>query len=115
VRTTLMNVVQVVARRSVYAGDGAVELTCPRCEARQEPPPDGGEAVGEWYEQRGPGALACDACAQETPVTEYGYDPPYGFSCLGISFWNWPPLSDAFVHEIRELLGHRVILVHRKL
>lgn len=112
VRTTLMNVVQIIAHRSVHhAGEGGVELICPRCDARQEPPPEWGEAVGEWYDERGPGALACGACAEKTPVTEYAHDPPYGFSCLGISFWNWPPLSHALVHEVGELLGHRVIVV----
>lgn len=112
VRSLHMNVVEVIPHRSVHhGGQGEVELICPRCEARQEPAPEWGAAVAEWHDDRGPGSLACEACGENTPVTEYRYDPPYGFSCLGIAFWNWPPLSDVFVEQIGELLGHRVLLV----
>ncbi len=106
VRTLQMNVAEVIAHRSVHhGGQGDVELICPRCDARQEPPSDWRDAVAEWYEERGPGALARGACGERTPVTEYRHDPPYGFSCLGIAFWNWPPLSHAFVQQVGELLG----------
>lgn len=111
-RTLWMNVVAIVAHRSVFhAGEGGCELICPHCDARHEAAHEWGNAVGEWFDESGPGRLPCPECEIAVPVTEWGYDPPYGFSCLGITFWNWPPLSPRFVDAIAELLGHRVILV----
>jgi hypothetical protein len=42
-------------------------------------------------------------------------DPPWGFGSLGITFWNWGELSDAFVAEPLAHLGHRVMLVTGKI
>lgn len=39
----------------------------------------------------------------------------YGIGKLGLTFWNWPPLSASFVREVTELLGHRSVLVRGKL
>jgi hypothetical protein len=69
----------------------------------------------EWYEQKGPGILACPHCGEERPITEWQHDPPWGFGYLGFEFWNWPPFEPSFVEAAAKQLGHRVILVEGKL
>jgi len=36
---------------------------------------------------------------------------PWGFGNLGLTFWNWPPLSEKFVQTITSKLRHRTVLV----
>jgi hypothetical protein len=112
IRSLVMNVVVVGTKRAVHhAGQFGVHLICSACGLRQDASPDWGDAVGEWYDRRGPGLLMCPQCGTERGVTEWGYDPPYGFSALGVSFYNWPPLDPRFIEEIGAFLGHRVLLV----
>ncbi len=34
---------------------------------------------------------------------------PFAFGELGLTFWNWAPLSDEFRADVRRILGHRVV------
>jgi hypothetical protein len=34
---------------------------------------------------------------------------PCAFAELGLRFWNWPPLADAFVADLAARLGHRLV------
>jgi hypothetical protein len=70
-----------------------------------------GDAAQEWYDSTGPGIPTCPRCGNVEPVTEWGYNPPYGFDNLGFAFWNRPPLKPAFVGEVSRRLGHRTVLV----
>ncbi|AUX22286.1 uncharacterized protein SOCEGT47_027870 [Sorangium cellulosum] len=76
--------------RPLRGGEGGCELICPSCGFRREAPPEWGHAVAEWYERAGPGLLTCPSCGADRAVDRWEYDPPYGFSALGVRFWNWP-------------------------
>lgn len=107
------NGLEVVSKRSVFHNGGlGVELVCTSCGGRFDPPRGlWSGAVGEWYDRRGPGLLACPGCQAMRPITEWQHDPPFGFANLGFTFWNWPNLLDDFVSEIAERLGHHVVVV----
>ena len=86
-------------------------MVCSGCGERFEAPDEWGEAVGEWYETGAAGMVGCPGCGAGRAVTEWEYDPPWGFGYLGFEFWNWPP----FVEECGRRLGHRIVFVSGKL
>ena len=107
---------QVVTGRTVFhTVDGPATATCPRCGAGASF--EGGpifDTIGDWYEG-GEGLAPCAACGEHIRLVEWRIEPPWGFGYLGFEFWNWPPLSEAFIARVGELLGHRMLLVHGKL
>ena len=106
----------VVTKRTVFhSGQGGFELICSACKTKFERPDNWGEAVGEWFEQSGPGELACPVCGVSQPIDRWQHDPPWGFGELGFEFWNWPPLNQAFVGELEKRLGSRIVYVSGKL
>ena len=110
------NGLDIITKRTVFhSGQGQFELVCSTCSGRSEPPEEWGDAVGEWYDKKGPGLLACPRCGESQPIDNWEHDPAWGFANLGFEFWNWPPLTDEFVKRIGERLGHRVVLVAGKL
>jgi hypothetical protein len=91
------------------------DLTCRACGERFEPGEGWSDAVDAWYEGDDAAAYPCPKCGQSERLTEWGGEFPWGFGNLGLTFWNWPPLSASFVREVTELLGHRSALVRGKL
>lgn len=105
-----------VTRRTVFdTGGMGLELECPACGQSMEPATDWSNAVAEWHAGSGKGALACLRCGAVRPVTEWTHRPEWGFASLGITFWNWPELSSAFVADLGALLGHGAQIVHCRL
>jgi hypothetical protein len=116
VRELLRDGLDIITKRSVFhAMPGEVELICTDCGQRFDPPDEWQEAIGEWYDERGPGNLKCPHCGVERPIIAWEHDPVWGFGYLGFEFWNWPPLRKSFVEEVSKRLGHRVVLVEGKL
>lgn len=111
------NGLEITAARTVFfSGPDSFDIVCPACDVRFESPWDGfSDAVGVWYDRSGPGMLVCPGCGMANAVTDWHYDPPFGFGDLGLTFWNWPKLSEAFVATVGEILGHRVFVVHGKI
>lgn len=110
------NGLEVVIGRTVFhAGQFGLTLVCRACGSGV----DGGEAwsaaVGEWFKEQGDGNFACPTCGHAEPVTEWAYDPPWGFGNLGFQFWNWLPLKPAFFAEVSQRLGRRTVLVAGKI
>lgn len=107
---------EVKVGRTVFFAVG-VELKCRACGKVVEPDDEAwGEAVDAWYEGDDTVTLPCPECGHEEKLTEWDGPYPWAFANLGFEFWNWPPLSERFVHEVQEQLGgHRVRLVCSKL
>lgn len=110
---------EVVTERTVFhPGQSELCLVCDRCGKRltdDDIDDSWSDALNEWYTSSGDGLMRCPACGETRPVTEWTYDPAWGFGCLGFTFWNWPVLSPAFVEEVGRVLGHPVKLVVGKL
>ena len=100
-------------RRVFDTGENGLDaIACPSCELRHEPAEiEWLAALGEWFKSNGPGMLACPSCGQSVPLVEWIFDPTWGFGELAFTFTDWP-LSDSFIREISEVLGHRVAYVH---
>jgi hypothetical protein len=110
------NGARFISERTVfYAGGGKdPTLVCPRCDMRFEYNDEWSAAIGEWFEGKGPGLLACVHCHAEAPITEWQHDPLWAFGYLGVEFWNWPDLRPEFIDDVSKFLGHRVRLVRGK-
>ncbi|PTL80598.1 hypothetical protein DAT35_28640 [Vitiosangium sp. GDMCC 1.1324] len=92
------------------------DLTCRMCGARFDPYSDPWvDAVGVWHQGDDSATFDCPKCGRPERVAEWSGESPCGFGNLGLTFWNWPPLSSSFVREMTELLGHRTVLVRGKL
>jgi hypothetical protein len=89
---------------------------CPSCGAALEDP-EGNWRAAElaWIAGDDEAGLHCAACGKESPVAAWTYDSRFGFGNLAFRFWNWPPLSPAFLEELRRELQHPVVLVKGKL
>jgi hypothetical protein len=111
-----VNGMEIIIGRTVFHSLGSpIELVCTACEYRFEFSDDVSEAITEWYERTGPGNVTCSQCGVERPVSEWQFEPPWGFGNLGFEFWNWPTFEPFFIEEISKRLGHRVVHVESKL
>jgi hypothetical protein len=54
-------------------------------------------------------------CRQAVGLNDWIWHPPWGFGCLGFTFWNWPELRPQFVADVSRRLDHRVVRAHGKL
>jgi Zn ribbon nucleic-acid-binding protein len=121
----------LVGRELFFAGQGSADAsgaTCPRCEGTvtfidypESFEPDEAlwapfrEALNAW-KAGGAGDVACPSCAAVSPVTLWRWDDQeIALGSLAFDFWGWPPLDDAFVASVGELLGHKVALIVGKL
>lgn len=108
--------VRLVTSRTVFDTGGlGFVLVCGACRTEHADLPRWGDAVGEWYADAGAGELACPACADTRPVTEWQHLPDFGFAHLGLTFWNWPPLADGFVQALGQRIGQATLVVKAKL
>ena len=112
----LTNGLSIITKRYVYhSGQGGTKLVCRACGARQKPNDEWSHAIDEWYKGNGKGLLACSHCGNVEAINHWKHNPNWGFGNLGFTFWNWPPLTDEFVKQFGENLGHRIIFVSGKL
>jgi hypothetical protein len=106
-----------VGHRLVFQAVGG-EVTCQSCKAQVDLIAHGErwvEAVDAWYAGDDAAAFTCPACGSSELLTEWNGPRPWGFGSLGLAFWNWTLLSDRFVREVTEKLGHRTLVVRSKL
>jgi Zn ribbon nucleic-acid-binding protein len=110
----LSNGLQVsIGRRVFYTGQSGSTITCPSCNAHA--PDKWTDAVNEWYKNEGAALLECIECGNVEPVTDWVFNPAWGFGNLGFTFWNWPPLKKSFLDEFVERIGHRTVFIADKL
>ena len=111
---------QVMVGRAVHADDLSESRSpvalCPKCaktfdDVDEEWP----AAVQAWLAGDNDSALTCPECGSSAPVTAWGYAGRFGFGNLAFRFWNWPPLLEKFVEELKNELGHPVSIVRGKL
>jgi len=101
----------IIKREASINNQGDFEsILCPNCNTKSPQDKTWSNAVTDWYEG-GQGQLECVHCKHTTPVSEWEHIDPWGFGELTFKFWNWPSLSEAFINQLAEKLGHRTILI----
>ncbi|TSE08329.1 hypothetical protein [Aquimarina algiphila] len=110
------NKLEIVTNRKVFenGGNGLVEITCSKCDF-DIIESNWMDAVEEWYYDSGKDDFRCPNCSNQTSITEYLFNPQWGFSELGFTFWNWPEFTEKFVSEIENLLGSKVGIVYGRI
>ncbi len=76
----LTNGLAVITNRTLFhSGQGGSDAVCATCSYRFE---IGGEewgaAVVQWFEDSGPGLLACPECGASQAINHWQHDPPLG-------------------------------------
>lgn len=89
-------------------GDGT---RCPACSAPLELGAAFTDAIEDWY-RGGRGEMTCPSCGASAPITSWPAERPLGFGCAALVWREWPPLSDAFVSELRAVIAHPLVVVH---
>ena len=105
--------IEIITGRTVFDPLAADRVACPGCRAEADWEWVS-EAIGDWH-AGGDGRSACPACGRSLALNDWDWDPAWAFGCLGLRFWNWPPLRPSFVAEIASRLGHRVVMVTGRL
>jgi hypothetical protein len=73
------------------------------------------EALNSWC-AGGSDQVRCPHCDQLVGFNDWRWTGPrFAVGFLGLTFWNWPELSDWFVEQVGRHLGHRVIRTGGKL
>jgi hypothetical protein len=123
------NGVKVHIERTVFdLGQGdPTSATCPRCgEVVAFIDPGPWELTREWavfaevldqWQEGGSSGVPCPRCGVPVAINDWQWHEwfPIVVGCLGLTFWNWPPLAEEFVVQVAERLGHRVIVMLGKL
>jgi hypothetical protein len=105
-------------KRSVFCYN-YFDMTCRACGAQFEPKDEAwerwSEAAETWSHGDDSVLYACPKCGVAERLADWDGEFPCGFGNLGLEFWNWTPLSEQFIREVTEKLGHRIVLVRGKL
>ncbi|MFM9607952.1 hypothetical protein ACSCBZ_44010 [Streptomyces niveiscabiei] len=110
-----------VGRGAFHSGADAPEhAVCPSCAARRALDADGWAWVStaiETWSEAGTATLTCPSCTRTAPLPDWRWDnAPFAFGHLGLKFWDWPDLSDAFRARMADVLeGHRTAYLWGKI
>ncbi len=106
-------------KREVYCPieNGDKGPICPSCNTDFDPYTNDGEGwnrfsegVGKWMET-GKASIICPVCNKAVSLADYRFDPDWGFSDLGFTFYGCPKLNQGFVEELERRLGCHVWIV----
>lgn len=107
----ITNGLMIVTERQVFdTGENFIyELTCPDCNTNI--------AFDDWdlkpWSNKENDNLVCTQCGHEIEIHNYTFEPEWGFSDLGFTFWNWPDFTNDFISEFRKKLDCEVSIVNQ--
>lgn len=94
----------LTAGQNISGLDGGV---CPSCKARtafDDLDDVLSQHAAAWFD-REPSDLTCDACGRRSRLEDWDFEPYWAFSEVGLTFWNWPILSERFIAELQQAIG----------
>jgi hypothetical protein len=98
-------------RRVFHAGENGISLECSACGDAFEPGEEWAEAVGQWFAGDDDVSFMCPTCGQAPPLPDWEGEWRWAFGHLGITFWNWPPLSESFIQALATHIGTPITVV----
>ena len=105
------NGLEIITERQVFdTGENFIdELTCPSCNENI--------ALDDWdlnpWSNQESNNLTCPQCGHETEIHNYTFEPDWGFSDLGFTFWNWSEFTDDFINEFKKKLNCEISIVNQ--
>jgi hypothetical protein len=105
------NGLEIITERQVFhtGENGLDELICPNC--MQDIANEDWDFLSEWGDNQS-NNITCPLCNVATDIHQFKFTPSWGFSDLGFTFWNWPPLTDKFIEDFKQKLNCDIDLVH---
>ncbi|MES2456118.1 MAG: sugar ABC transporter ATPase [Bacteroidota bacterium] len=109
----ITNGLEITTERQVFdnGGNGIDEIICPSCQGDIL---ENEWDLSEWSDGRTDN-LICPICNVEAEINKFRFEPEWGFSNLGFTFWNWPDFTDQFIEEFKHKLGTEIVVVYRHL
>jgi hypothetical protein len=109
-----VNGVEITTERQLFhnGGYGLHGVLCPNCGENQIEKDDWGKAVEYWHEQNQSDKLKCSNCSCKYSITEYIFEPNWGFGNMGLRFWNWGDFKPEFISELEKIVGTELKIVH---
>lgn len=109
-RNLVDNGVDIVTERCVHHPGGNYEPpTCARCATTLDEN-EHGAALDAWAAGTEP-TLVCPICAWSAPAGDWPAPWAVAIGAPAVVFHNWPPLTAAFIEELRAAMGGRTQLV----
>ena len=94
--------------------NGLDRITCPECQTNIIDT-DWGQALEEWTNETGNDKVTCPNCNSVNSITEYRFQPSWGFGNMALTFWNWPNLKDEFVNDLEALIERKIKIIYGRL
>ncbi len=112
-KSLLNNKLDIIKTRQVFQNgqNGTETIKCPNC-SFDIIETNWIDVVEEWHSNSKKDSITCPKCSETNSVTEYIFEPVWGFGELGFTFWNWPKFEDSFILELENLLSRKVKIVH---
>lgn len=108
---------EIVQERTVFYQNELEKVTCPSCGANAGNLENGEHVMlwlDEWYGEEKE-SFECPSCGKEAGINEYIFQPQWGFSDLGFTFWNWGEFKESFITAFADKLGCPVKVVQTKI
>ena len=102
---------EVVENRMIFStySNGIETVICPSCKLNFAD--EDWSFFNEWASNDS-NNLACPLCKSINDIHSYKFDPNWGFSNVGFTFWNWPEFTDEFLYEFERKLGVKIDVVN---
>ena len=73
-------------------------------------------ALDKWWACE-PGTVICPQCRLASDLNRWHWTGnwPIAVGFFGLTFWNWPTLSQSFITQVSAHLGHRVVVTRGRL
>lgn len=73
-------------------------------------------ALDKWWTDW-TGSVICPHCGRASDINEWHWTRnwPIAVGFFGLTFWNWPALSQPFITQVAAHLGHRVVVTRGKI
>lgn len=108
------NGLDIVTERRVFdtGQNGMNECICPHC--KENIALEEWDFISKWYENES-NNITCTKCGKESEIHLYSFEPEWGFSNLGFTFWNLVDFTDEFLAEFKQKLGCDLSIVYQHL
>jgi hypothetical protein len=108
------NGVELITGRTVFhAGQMDFEMVCPHCQHKLKKFDECNKAIECWYQGQTINFVKCPACQQSHDLLSWQSN--YGFSSLGLTFWNWPELALKFLGRLGQIIDKKTQVVNGKI
>ena len=97
------NGLEIIEERTVFhtGGNGIEKIKCPKCDS-DIIDSDWGNYIDYWYKGKD-NSFECPDCKKRISITNCNFEPNWGFSDFGLTFWNWPNIKESLVRELEEI------------